>query len=795
MSGGGRKRSSKWDSKEEHQHSLENVREGSRPVKAGLSYHERESERGWFSSDVAGRNGKKWSIMEANETLRSRHGSPSREPLPGGRSSYKSDQTDVDRMQMSPGFNEWRQPTRHYSPKSDWNRIRRSRSRSRSKSRSRSPVRGFRRQSGSHEKGRSRSGVSAPLGKDFSVRNRDVFPEGRSRHEIPCKYYALGTCRNGKHCRFSHHGQARISPERRSRDDRRGRDCNADNVNSGPANGVDKSWRDSNWRDGDASNNLEKSWSGSKWNDANTYIEATKLTEEKNDEMGSSEQKIAGWSTDHRWEHNSEIDTAPSEAQPSHTAIGSKRRDELQRDINKSSILEPRGSSELLADMEMSPEWNYTIRPSNNAAKEELVHVSQDSKCLTPVDPSLSTHEQAINKEASSWTHDRVAVLQPVSIGKSNIEHVNSTREDNVGALPSDRKNIIGNSSALIINLNSSNGVPAQSFSQSSSSIPYSSLNAVRHGNPTIPSHSTGGSMHDPQNLALLHDGILNCKVITGTPSQNMVSSDQSTQLTEFSASLAQLLGNGKHHQYTAALNLQNAMQVPSFDNSGAAVQPASEGGPLKSNQSILPHQQYNPIADSIDSSKSDMVTKPPGFSVSSAGQLGIFDQKIEVHSNNLLTSIVSGMNGVEHHNGQISEKKHSLEPAIVSEVRKADDEGGVEEIMKSQEESKGGFLENNDGDGKTNEGKGSKESKSVRAFKFALVEFVKDLLKPAWKEGQISKEAYKNIVKKAVDKVTSTMQGTNIPQTQEKIEQYLSSSKPKLSKLVQAYVEKFQKG
>ena len=38
---------------------------------------------------------------------------------------------------------------------------------------------------------------------------------------------------------------------------------------------------------------------------------------------------------------------------------------------------------------------------------------------------------------------------------------------------------------------------------------------------------------------------------------------------------------------------------------------------------------------------------------------------------------------------------------------------------------------------------------KGNRAFKFALVEFVKELLKPTWKDGQITKEDYKTIVKK----------------------------------------------
>ncbi|CAN6458512.1 unnamed protein product [Victoria cruziana] len=81
-----------------------------------------------------------------------------------------------------------------------------------------------------------------------------------------------------------------------------------------------------------------------------------------------------------------------------------------------------------------------------------------------------------------------------------------------------------------------------------------------------------------------------------------------------------------------------------------------------------------------------------------------------------------------------------------------------------------------------------------MRMFKFALVEVVKEMLKPTWKEGRMSKEAHKTIVKKVVDKVTSTLQGPQIPNTQERIDQYLAFSKPKLTKLVQAYVEKYLK-
>ncbi|KAJ0983114.1 hypothetical protein J5N97_011369 [Dioscorea zingiberensis] len=81
------------------------------------------------------------------------------------------------------------------------------------------------------------------------------------------------------------------------------------------------------------------------------------------------------------------------------------------------------------------------------------------------------------------------------------------------------------------------------------------------------------------------------------------------------------------------------------------------------------------------------------------------------------------------------------------------------------------------------------KETNGMKMFKFALVEFVKDQLKPTWKEGHLSREAHKAIVKKVVDKVTSSMKGPNFPQTQQKVNLYMEHSKLKLSKLVQAYV------
>ncbi|KAL6658846.1 hypothetical protein ACP70R_002886 [Stipagrostis hirtigluma subsp. patula] len=91
------------------------------------------------------------------------------------------------------------------------------------------------------------------------------------------------------------------------------------------------------------------------------------------------------------------------------------------------------------------------------------------------------------------------------------------------------------------------------------------------------------------------------------------------------------------------------------------------------------------------------------------------------------------------------------------------------------------------DGDNKK-----GKDSKALKMFKVALADFVKEALKPTWKEGQLTREIHKTIVKKVVDKVTSTVENT--PPTKEKIDIYMSFSKEKLNKLVQAYVGKYVK-
>jgi len=86
------------------------------------------------------------------------------------------------------------------------------------------------------------------------------------------------------------------------------------------------------------------------------------------------------------------------------------------------------------------------------------------------------------------------------------------------------------------------------------------------------------------------------------------------------------------------------------------------------------------------------------------------------------------------------------------------------------------------------------KEGRGLTLVRAAVTEYVKDVLKPTWREGHMSKEAFKTIAKKAVDKVLGALQPHQIPKTPEKVDTYMTSSRPKILKLVQGYVDKYVK-
>ncbi|MED6144013.1 hypothetical protein PIB30_011517 [Stylosanthes scabra] len=204
--------------------------------------------------------------------------------------------------------------------------------------------------------------------------------------------------------------------------------------------------------------------------------------------------------------------------------------------------------------------------------------------------------------------------------------------------------------------------------------------------------------------------------------------------------------------------------------------------------------KQYDPMSDSIDLNDGDASGVCPVVSPSKK----VANIEVPLQLSNTGKQNCSDTSKDPSSEEQPAKNDHliQLQPGQNIQIQKETNEVVAEDRPNPQDDHKitkeNGPSENIDHNGV--EANKSKDVKGIRAFKFSLVEFVKELLKPTWKEGKITKDDYKTIVKKVVDKVTGTMQGAHIPQTQEKIDHYLSFSKPKLNKLVQAYVEKVHK-
>lgn len=89
------------------------------------------------------------------------------------------------------------------------------------------------------------------------------------------------------------------------------------------------------------------------------------------------------------------------------------------------------------------------------------------------------------------------------------------------------------------------------------------------------------------------------------------------------------------------------------------------------------------------------------------------------------------------------------------------------------------------DNDQTLDKNKKGKDSRSMKLFKIAIADFVKEVLKPSWRQGNMSKEAFKTIVRKTVDKVSNSVPSSHIPKTPAKMKHYVQSSQKKVTKLV----------
>ncbi|KAE9587336.1 putative transcription factor C3H family [Lupinus albus] len=609
-------------------------------------------------------------------------------------------------------------------------------------------------------------------------RRDDSFDQGGGHHRsgpTPCKFFANGNCRNGKSCRFSHDRQTYGSPNRRSMDDRWGNNPGGDYqmldtpklIDSGSPTGRQ---RDDRW--GSDGNMVEKD--NPKRNDAIAVSDTAKLVEDKCGNMGATDPGFTVWPTKDGWGLG--LDKNRVHGEP--TFLNDKKETDHRMAENAGAnmcVSQPMGTSNW-SDDEMSPDWNYRVGSSSHNQEEH----EQSKHGITLVGTYLATQH-----EGTQVPVEQSQVAVPDLPSRAVAE---SMRNQQV----------------------STDVLPRQGFNQNAKNInPFHSSSSHAVGQSQValsmlPSRGIVESMHN-QEVSVEKKDIVEPNITDAglsqvsskyPPTQNMVSNEQLAQLSNISASLAHILGTGQQlPQLCAAFNSHDAKDSHSQAKTEVPAMPVS-------NTFIIPDlvvgftKQYDAMCDSIETKYDGASRATLAFSPSKKNA----EDKVE---NPSLVSNSGRQNCGDSYKAACS-KEHivkgehliQLQPGENLEVKNEKNEVVVEERQNSPSDHKNakGPSQNMDQNGGPDDAKKTKDAKGIRAFKFALVDFVKELLKPAWKEGQINKEDYKAIVKKAVDKVTGTMQSANIPQTQEKIDHYLSFSKPKLNKLVQAYVEKVQK-
>ncbi|XP_019199965.1 PREDICTED: serine/arginine repetitive matrix protein 2-like isoform X2 [Ipomoea nil] len=199
---------------------------------------------------------------------------------------------------------------------------------------------------------------------------------------------------------------------------------------------------------------------------------------------------------------------------------------------------------------------------------------------------------------------------------------------------------------------------------------------------------------------------------------------------------------------------------------------------------------QYDPLLDSIEPStnsfrKSDPVQKRETTADSGVMlRLSGWSNPLDVEENNMQKRGGTITKAASAGNDEYGETADA-EVGVVEDGSPSDS-NDVEDMVEGEVE-----FDQVKTSGKKNK---SKESRSSRLFKNGIADFVKELLKPSWRQGNMSKEVFKTIVKKTVEKVSGAMKSHKIPKSPAKINRYIDSSQRKLTKLVMGYVDKYVK-
>uniref|UniRef100_A0A1J3GKW0 Protein FRIGIDA-ESSENTIAL 1 n=1 Tax=Noccaea caerulescens TaxID=107243 RepID=A0A1J3GKW0_NOCCA len=142
----------------------------------------------------------------------------------------------------------------------------------------------------------------------------------------------------------------------------------------------------------------------------------------------------------------------------------------------------------------------------------------------------------------------------------------------------------------------------------------------------------------------------------------------------------------------------------------------------------------------------------------------------------------------VDQNDAATPSKEISSSAAVLKRCKAA----GHESWRRSDGSSHQKMLKSDEIDGEVRSDAGAKV---MRQFRTAVVETIKEMLKPLWREGRFTKDVHNKIVKRAAEKIVSAaVQFHQVPTDTVSVEQYLSMSSTKIVKLVEGYVDRYGK-
>ncbi|KAL3371261.1 hypothetical protein AABB24_008010 [Solanum stoloniferum] len=601
----------------------------------------------------------------------------------------------------------------------------------------------------------------------------DELHRNRSRGTITCRNFVKGSCRWGASCRFSHDGASGDNYDKgtRSTSFDHGQDNQATRTGKSLCEyfAAGKCYKDNCKFSHDAtSRNHEIRPSddigGHRFDDKNNWLDGPKWD---NEARPSDLVKASGWDESVvRKDTTVTVLTDRTNERPGHNFKNENRawgtEPQFMNSDTERGVSPHRGSAGLVNALNIS-ESSVT----QNFANAQDIHFTSQASDLNMERASAHVLGHNSNQGAPGII---LSATQPYGSAGSFVQPHGLTEDSIARTLGSNAVNEFMNPRDSVHHVR----LPGQSFSGTGFGMS-SEHSAVLNGT------------HQEQNVFLpIPSAGHNKREEPGTPEmlefkvpQNLSGTVTGEQVHQMETSPASMIK--KFEEGLREAQLQSVLN------------PSGPSGMLPSNPiSSLVHALYGQTNPEMRAP--DNYHPPDGLELNTSGNFKLPPDNsfyLDRDSNKVHMDQMNQTSTVDPelgNNDQIDEVKQQENKLVEVDGK---DKLAPEESKDVQENDHPGAMNLH---GKVEEGSGNKDEKVMRLFKNALIEFVKEILKPIWKEGKMSREVHKTVVKKVVDKVTGAIQGEQVPKTQEKIEQYLSYSKPKITKLVQAYVERLLK-